>query len=92
MAENFKNYIIRGTEMFIYLFILDLIIEMFLIKGNGKFTTVLGLHVESFITLDEQELTLYLTEYSLIPYLLFLFLWTKFFKWKQQRAIPPLHN
>lgn len=92
MAENFKNYIIRGTEMFIYLFILDLIIEMFLIKGNGKITTVLGLHVESFITPDEQEITLYLSQYSLIPYLLFLFLWTKFFKWKQHQAIPPLHN
>jgi len=92
MAENFKNYIIRGTEMFIYLFILDLIIEMFLIKGNGKITTLLGLHVESFITPDEQEITLYLSQYSLIPYLLFLFLWTKFFKWKQQRAMPPLHN
>ena len=67
MTANFKNYIIRGTEMFIYLFILDLIIEMFLIKGNGKLTTVLGLHVESFITPDEQEVTLYLSQYSLVP-------------------------
>ena len=89
MAANFKNYIIRGTEMFIYLFIIDFIIEMFLIKGNAKLTTVLGLHVESFITPDEQEVTLYLSQYSLIPY---LFFWTTFFKWKQQRAIPPLHN
>lgn len=92
MAVNFKNYIIRGTEMFSYLFILDFIIEMILIKGNGKIITVLGLHVESFITLDEQELILYLTEYSLIPYLLFLFFWTKFFKWGQQRTIHSLHN
>lgn len=92
MAANFKNYIIRGTEMFIYLFIIDFIIEMFLIKGNAKLTTVLGLHVESFITPDEQEVKLYLSQYSLIPYLLFLFFWTKFFKRKQQRAIPPLHN
>ncbi|MBF0702016.1 hypothetical protein IR074_09045 [Lactobacillus murinus] len=92
MAANFKNYIIRGTEMFSYLSILDFIIEMILIKGNGKLTTVLGLHVESFITLDEQELILYLTEYSLIPYLLFLFFWTKFFKWGQQRTIHSLHN
>lgn len=30
MAANFKNYIIRGTEMFIYLFIIDFIIEIFL--------------------------------------------------------------
>lgn len=81
MAANFKNYIIRGTEMFIYLFIIDFIIEMFLIKGNAKLTTVLGLHVESFITPDEQEVKLYLSQYSLIPYLLFLFFWTKFFKW-----------
>ncbi len=78
--------------MFSYLFILDFIIEMILIKGNGKIITVLGLHVESFITLDEQELILYLTEYSLIPYLLFLFFWTKFFKWGQQRTIHSLHN
>lgn len=92
MTANFKNYIIRGTEMFIYLFILDLIIEMFLIKGNGKLTTVLGLHVESFITPDEQEVTLYLSQYSLVPYLLFLFFWTKFFKWRQQRIIRSLHN
>lgn len=92
MAVNFKNYIIRGTEIFSYLFILDFIIEMILIKGNGKIITVLGLHVESFITLDEQELILYLTEYSLIPYLLFLFFWTKFFKWGQQRTIHSLHN
>ena len=82
MAANFKNYIIRGTEMFIYLFIIDFIIEMFLIKGNAKLTTVLGLHVESFITPDEQEVKLYLSQYSLIPYLLFLFFWTKFFKWQ----------
>lgn len=74
MTANFKKRIICGTEMFIYLFILDLVIEMFLIKGNGKITTVLGLHVESFITLDEQELTLYLTQDLLISYLLFLFL------------------
>ena len=68
MAANFKNYIIRGTEMFIYLFIIDFIIEMFLIKGNAKLTTVLGLHVESFITPDEQEVTLY----PLSTFLIFL--------------------
>lgn len=92
MTANLKKHGIRGTEMFIYLFILDLVIEMFLIKGNGKLTTVLGLHVESFSTLDEQESTLYLTQDLLIFYLLFLFFWTKFFKWKEQRAIPFLHN
>lgn len=82
MAANFKNYIIRGTEMFSYLSILDFIIEMILIKGNGKITTVLGLHVESFITLDEQELILYLTEYSLIPLSTFLIFLDKIFQMK----------
>lgn len=82
MAANFKNYIIRGIEMFSYLSILDFIIEMILIKGNGKITTVLGLHVESFITLDEQELILYLTEYSLIPLSTFLIFLDKIFQMK----------
>lgn len=68
MAANFKNYIIRGTEMFIYLFIIDFIIEMFLIKGNAKLTTVLGLHVESFITPDEQEVKLYLSQGSVAKF------------------------
>jgi len=68
--------------MFSYLSILDFIIEMILIKGNGKITTVLGLHVESFITLDEQELILYLTEYSLIPLSTFLIFLDKIFQMK----------